>query len=142
MLISNSTYSFDDYQNICISSDFDGIDDPLNLFASPRMYPIMVLYIANRLKWDLYRRFCLKSNSEISNDPWYAEGNKSINPERGQSLIVDEGAFLRLDYFKYLADNNDIGQINSDFDLLVKEILSQILDRNYLKMITKAKGWV
>ncbi|MBU0486602.1 MAG: hypothetical protein KKA07_14880 [Bacteroidetes bacterium] len=34
-------------------TDFDGITDPLDLFASPRMYPVMVLYIANRLKWDL-----------------------------------------------------------------------------------------
>jgi len=123
MDISNSTYRFDDHENICISSDFDGIDDPLNLFASPRMYPIMVLYIANRLKWDLYRRYCVPSESYIPN-------NITISNERGQKLIVDEGFSIYLNDFS--VDN---------IEIVVKEILIQILDRNYIRIISNSKGW-
>ncbi|MFW6222471.1 MAG: hypothetical protein ACOC3T_02540 [Bacteroidota bacterium] len=131
------------YQNISISSDFDGITDPVDLFASPRMMPVMALYVANRLKWDLYRRYCVKGTpndpQNPDEDPWFIVGNDTIGPEKGQTLDVNEGYIKRLNHFANL--ENDIPQLNSDLNLIVKEVMTQILSTNFINMVAKARGW-
>ena len=136
------------YQNIAISSDFDGMIDPIDIFACPRMYPAMALYIANRLKWDLYRRYYGKDeNVDPTTDPFQKiVGNFDIGPERGQTLNVDDGLF------QYDSVNNTGGLINlqslNETDLnntlneIVKEIMKQILDTNFINMVANARGWV
>ena len=76
---------------------------------------------ANRLKWDLYRRYCVDDyvNYDPSN-PWEIEGNKTIGPERGQTLNVDEGYILRLNHF-YDLRTTDPDKINTDLNDIVKE---------------------
>jgi hypothetical protein len=132
------------YENICISSDFDGIDDPLDLFASPRMYPVMVLYIANRLKWDLYRRYYGKDSNNIQTG--LIEGNEDIGPERGQSLNVDDGVFFDPLTQKYGLDELQDDKMtdetrNNTLNGIVKDIMKQILDTNFINMIANARGW-
>jgi hypothetical protein len=133
------------YENIGIASDLDGLTDPLDLFASPRMYPVMALYIANRLKWDLYRRYCVNVTPETSppeDDPWFIVGNDTIGPERGQSLDIniDEGATIRLNHF-YDLRTTFPEKINFDLNDIVKEIMIQILDKNFINMVAHAKNW-
>lgn len=118
------------YENICISSDFDGLDDPLDLFASPRMYPVMALYIANRLKWDLYRRYCVDDYDPQNPLPSAIEGNKTIGPERGQTLPVDDGYIMKLTNLS-----------ETDLNGIVKDIMKQILDTNFINMVAYARGW-
>lgn len=109
------------FMNIRTEYEIDGLDDPLDLFASPRMpvrpcsengkhggYSIMALYVANlstgrmkadHLKWacpphyrrDLYRRYYGKDPGNTQTG--LIEGNDNIGPERGQTLNVDDGAF-------------------------------------------------
>jgi len=62
--------------------------------------------------------------------PLAIEGNKTIGPERGQSLQVDDGYILKLDNLSE-TDLNDI----------VKEIMKQILDTNFINMVAYARGW-
>jgi hypothetical protein len=129
------------YENITISSDFDGLDDPLDLFASPRMYPIMALYLANRLKWDLYRRYYGKDPNGPNG---LIEGNTDIGPERGQTLNVDDGVYIDpvtnakgLNAFQIM----DETELNITLNDIVKEIMKQILDTNFINLVANAKGW-
>ena len=115
--------------------DFNGLDDPIDLFASPRMYPIMALYVANRLKWDLYRRYCVSDNPS---DPTYLDGNETIVPERGQSLNVNEGVIITLQNLY----NKDEGTQNDILNEIVKETIKQILDTNFINMVANSRGWV
>ena len=108
------------YRNICISSDFDGITDVMSLYASPRLYPVMALYVANRLKWDLYRRYIV--------DPSIPD--MKIGPEKGQTIPIDEGFIMAL-------DNLDATHLND----IVKDIMKQLLDTNFINMIAYAQGW-
>ncbi|MFW5872840.1 MAG: hypothetical protein ACOCVN_02525 [bacterium] len=128
------------YQNICISSDFDGITDPVDLFASPRMLPVMALYVANRLKWDLYRRYCVEEYDELYPDnPWAIKGNDTIGPEKGQTLNVNEGIINTLNYFVSLRNTPD--ELNNKLNEIVKEVMIQILSTNFINMVAKARGW-
>lgn len=120
------------YKNISIASDFDGMTNPIDLFASPRMFPILVYYVANRIKWDLYRRFYGLDDLNVA-------FNNTISGkiyEKGQSVPFEEGLVLQLNYFI-----NNSSSLNSILDGIVKDICIQIFDTNFINQVKGARNW-
>ena len=100
------------YKYVGIASDMEGGIDPLDLYASPRMYPIMTFYIGNRINWQIK-----EDMDKIK--------NKTVGAINGATWLSTQlGTTSEADYRKTLVD----------------DIMKRILGDNFLDRV-KDVGW-
>jgi hypothetical protein len=75
------------YRHVSLASDFDGMTDALEVYTSPRLTPVLLFYVFNRLKYDLaFKVFEEPSHPLYQNSEIYNHSSKTAE-ERLDELI-------------------------------------------------------